>query len=258
MTQLVNPIQVLLIEDNPTQTQLLKQAFAFAEGGPFHVTSADRLQAGLRHLAQSWTDVILLDLGLPDSQGLETFTTVQAQAPQARIVVLTGLTDEATAIEAVRLGAQDYLLKTQVTGRLLSQIIQYAVESTWTDAQATRQPLHILLVGEELAAFQLAREYLAREAHVVETAASAPDALDRLRSQECDLVLTDGEIRVADGEPLAVAIKELSPDTPVIIVQEYGEDVPGEGALLAGVDLVLTRPLTLTRLQQALRQLTAE
>jgi len=91
-------------------------------------TRADRLSAGTRRLEQGDIDVILLDLDLPDSHGVDTFTKVYAQAQEKPIVVLTGLADETVGVKAVSGGAQDYLVKGQVDGNLISRSIRYAIE----------------------------------------------------------------------------------------------------------------------------------
>ena len=121
-------IKVLLIEDNPEYTDLLRRILSKENGPPFNLESANSLQAGLERLAKGDIAVILLDLTLPDSQGLDTFTRVHSQVPAVPIVILTGFDDEKLALEAVGKGAQDYLVKSQVDGKLLSRILRYAIE----------------------------------------------------------------------------------------------------------------------------------
>jgi DNA-binding NarL/FixJ family response regulator len=122
------PIKVLLIEDNPGDARLIREMLADVSGAWFDLEYADRLSSGLERLAVRDIDVILLDLMLPDSQRLDTFARTYTQAPQVPIVVLSYVDDEATAIEAVREGAQDYLVKGQVDGELLVRAIRYAIE----------------------------------------------------------------------------------------------------------------------------------
>ena len=88
----------------------------------------ESLSAGLQKLNGDGADVVLLDLGLPDSQGLETYTKAQSQFPGVPIVVLSGLHDESVAVKAVSKGAQDYLVKGQIEGNLLFRSIRYAIE----------------------------------------------------------------------------------------------------------------------------------
>lgn len=120
--------KVLLIEDDPDDALVLREMLAQEEDTRFDLECTDRLQAGLERLAERGADVLLLDLSLPDSLGLETVHKVHAQASDVPIVVLTGLDDEALAINAVREGAQDYLIKGKVDSNLLVRSIRYAIE----------------------------------------------------------------------------------------------------------------------------------
>ena len=101
---------VLLIEDNPGDARLIREMIAEDEA-PFTVHCADRLALGLEHLSNGETALVLLDLSLPDSFGLETFAKVYAHAPTVPIIVLTGNDDATVALSAVKGGAQDYLVK---------------------------------------------------------------------------------------------------------------------------------------------------
>jgi PAS domain S-box-containing protein len=121
-------ISVLLIEDSPTDVLLVQAAFATVSSARFAVTHTVRLSEGLQHLQQGQFSVVLLDLGLPDSQGMATLTTLCRQAPETPVVVLTALTDETLAIQSVQAGAQDYLLKGEITGPLLGRTLRYAIE----------------------------------------------------------------------------------------------------------------------------------
>jgi signal transduction histidine kinase len=124
------PIRALLIEDNPGDARLIREMLRDAIDANTAVTLAqvDRLAVGLEQLTTEVTDVVLLDLTLPDSQGLETFTRVHTQAPDVAIVVLSGLDDETLAVRAVQEGAQDYLVKGQVDGGAILRSMRYAIE----------------------------------------------------------------------------------------------------------------------------------
>ena len=124
----VSFIKVLLIEDNPADARLIQEMIVEARGAKLILDWTDRLASGLRHLAEHDIDLILLDLHLPDSAGLETLTKVQAQAPGLPIIALTGLDDETIAMQAVRKGAQDYLVKGEVNSSLLVRAVHYAIE----------------------------------------------------------------------------------------------------------------------------------
>ncbi|MBZ5609920.1 MAG: response regulator [Acidobacteriia bacterium] len=121
-------IRVLLIEDNPADARLLGELLRETGAGRVKMEHVEELGAAVEFLYREQFDVILLDLSLPDGQGLETIARVHSHAPKVPIVVLTGLDDEAIAVRALRSGAQDYLVKGRVDGDLLLRSIRYASE----------------------------------------------------------------------------------------------------------------------------------
>ncbi|MGH7257659.1 MAG: response regulator, partial [Nitrospiraceae bacterium] len=120
-------MNVLLIEDNEDDAELIKEALAEQRDQPFELDWVARLDTGLEKLTQGPVDAILVDLSLPDSQGLETVDRVLARFHDAPVVVLTGLDDEAVAEGALRRGAQDYLVKGRLDADTLKRAIRYAV-----------------------------------------------------------------------------------------------------------------------------------
>ncbi len=122
------PVTILFIEDNPGDARLLRETFAEGEHAGIALECASDLRAGLERLAKGGIDAVLLDLGLPDSEGLATLSKVQAKAFDLPVIVLTGLDDQALAERAVREGAQDYLVKGQVPAFLLCRSVRYAIE----------------------------------------------------------------------------------------------------------------------------------
>ena len=126
----MTPIKILLIEDTPEDAEVLREAFAKEKSTPFAVTHVDRLSRGLKSLTEQKFDLVLLDLQLPDSNGIDTLVRVRQQAPGVPIVVLTASDDEALASQAVTKGAQDYLVKgyVQVYSNLLWRSVRYAIE----------------------------------------------------------------------------------------------------------------------------------
>jgi signal transduction histidine kinase/DNA-binding response OmpR family regulator len=133
-------IKVLLIEDNPGDARLLQEMLVGARG-TFELKHAKRLSTGLEQLAAGEPDVILLDFSLPDSLGFDTLVKIHAQAPSVPIIVLSGLDDEALMVQAVRAGAQDYLVKGQVAeGRsdLLVRAMRYAIERKQAEMRQAR------------------------------------------------------------------------------------------------------------------------
>jgi PAS domain S-box-containing protein len=120
-------MRILLVEDNPGDARLLRERLA--EGGSrFELTHVDRLSAGLECLAKSSFEVVLLDLSLPDSQGQDTVLGIRAASKSIPIVVLTGVEDEELGVRLIQAGAQDYFVKGQVTGPLLTRSLRYAAE----------------------------------------------------------------------------------------------------------------------------------
>ena len=121
-------IKTLLIEDNPDDALLMQEELAASKWVSFDVEWVERLSEGLDRLAQGRTDIVLLDLGLPDSSGADTCHRVHAAAPRVPIVVLTGLNNEALGVQLLKEGAQDYLIKGDVQSNLLVRSILYAIE----------------------------------------------------------------------------------------------------------------------------------
>lgn len=123
-----SPVRLLIVEDNPGDARLLSHLLQKAGPDRFTIIHVDRLQRALDYLSAHPVDLVLLDLSLPDARGLETVRRITAAAPDTPIVVLTGLNDEGFALQAVREGAQDYLLKSQIDTLLLVRSIGYAIE----------------------------------------------------------------------------------------------------------------------------------
>src|SRR5262249_16021804 len=121
-------IRILMIEDNPGDARLIREMLIDVPGVAFTLKIANRLAKGLELLEQDPVDVLLLDLSLPDSQGLDTLRRGHAAASTIPIVVLTGFDDETVGTMAVQEGAQDYLVKGQVDKNLLIRALRYAIE----------------------------------------------------------------------------------------------------------------------------------
>jgi PAS domain S-box-containing protein len=122
------PLKVLLVEDNPGDARMVRELLHQVGPIPIELQHVERLAQAIRYMREDGFNAIVLDLCLPDSQGLQTFTLAYTPAPRAPIVVLTGLRDEEIAMRAVREGAQDYLIKGQVDGALLYHSIRYSIE----------------------------------------------------------------------------------------------------------------------------------
>ena len=141
-------LHILLVEDNPGDADLLQEAMAQVANQPA-ITHAERMQQALAYLKQGEPfDVVLLDLGLPDSTGLATLQRAHDVASRLPIIVLTGLEDEALGTEAVRNGAQDYLVKGQSSPRMLMRAIRHAIERK--QAEQEREKLLQAVEAEQL------------------------------------------------------------------------------------------------------------
>jgi len=136
-------IDVLLVEDNPGDAFLIKELLRQADPIEFNLNHADYLQNAIANLEQVSFDIILLDLILPDSQGIEAFVKLQAIHPHVPIILLTGMNDNELATEIVRQGAQDYLIKGQTNRELLIQAILYAIERKQIQLQLEQHILEL-------------------------------------------------------------------------------------------------------------------
>lgn len=122
-------LKILLIEDDDDDAFLLKEMFGDDEKTvSIGIDHMPTLTEGIRRIRQGGIDVVLSDLGLPESQGLDTLQALLAEAGELPVIVLTGLADQKIGSAAVHAGAQDYLFKGQVTGSLLVRSILYAIE----------------------------------------------------------------------------------------------------------------------------------
>lgn len=122
------PLNLLAVEDNPRDVRLLQIALSEVPGLPHKLEVVGDIASAHTRLRTGGIDVVLLDLGLPGSQGTQTLVNFQKGAPDLPVVVLTGLADEQAAMEAARMGAQDYLVKGRMFGELLPRVLRYAVE----------------------------------------------------------------------------------------------------------------------------------
>jgi diguanylate cyclase (GGDEF)-like protein len=138
---------VLLIEDNPGDARLIREMLAEEPDSPFQLHFSERLAHGLDFLASRKADLVLLDLSLPDSLGLETFAKVYEHSPAVPIIVLTGTDDKTVALNAVKGGAQDYLVKGKLDRELLVRAMQYSIERKRYQVQIEHQANYDALTG---------------------------------------------------------------------------------------------------------------
>jgi len=149
-------MHVLLIEDNPGDARLVEEMLKESGTDDFELKQAGSLQSGLRILSEGCgNQVILLDLELPDVSGLETLRRIAPFAEEASVVVITGSQDERLGIEALKVGAIDYLIKGQIDGHQLRRILHYAVERHYMQME-----LHSLTLHDELTGLHNRRGFL--------------------------------------------------------------------------------------------------
>ena len=189
-----HPVTVLHIEDNAEHVELLEQLIATSDGvQSFRTVQAGTVAEALVRLRRGGVDLILLDLSLPDSDGIETFIRVIEAAPEVPIVVMSGIKDVALAVETVQLGAQDYLVKGHVDNHLLVRSMQYAIERKRVQLQLKRTNDELERhVQERTAALQAANVRLQREIaerrkaeeSTLESNRQLATALDKLRNSQ--------------------------------------------------------------------------
>jgi signal transduction histidine kinase len=146
------PLQVLLIEDNTADASMIADLLTQARGWAFALTWVSDLSAGIGRLRGGGIDLVLLDLGLPESTGLATVQRLMAQGVAVpTLIVLSGITDEEIAIKTLQLGAQDYLVKGQVDSALLLRAIRYAIGRRQAEEAMTRELLRTRELANEKA-----------------------------------------------------------------------------------------------------------
>ncbi|MEW6519151.1 MAG: response regulator [Thermodesulfobacteriota bacterium] len=121
-------ISLLIVEDNPADVLLIREHLSESPSKRYDIAVAETLADAIERLKKSDIDVVLLDLSLPDSSGLDTVRTLITRYPNLAIIILTGLQDEQVALQTVRYGAQDFIEKKQITSILLNRSISYSLE----------------------------------------------------------------------------------------------------------------------------------
>lgn len=125
---MMQDLRLLLVEDNPSDARLVRLMLSEVRSARHAVTVAGRLDVALEHLAGTAFDAVLLDMHLPDSRGLDTVRVVVEAAGAVPVVVLTGLDDDSVGTDAIRVGAQDYLVKSDIEPGLVGRVITHAIE----------------------------------------------------------------------------------------------------------------------------------
>ena len=141
------PVTILLVEDNPGDLRLVKEMLDESGCGKFRLLHADQLLATVPLLDREQIDILLLDLSLPDGAGLDTLVKMHALSPGVPIVVLSHAEDEGLAVKAVRMGAQDFLVKSRISGPLLTRSLRYALERRQIEEHLHHLAHHDALTG---------------------------------------------------------------------------------------------------------------
>src|SRR5678815_3413773 len=185
-----HPVKVLVIDDNPEHVAFLERLLGLSPAGAdFDLDSADSLAGGFERLKQGDIELILLDLGLGESEGLDTFRRVAERAPDVAIIVFSGSADVELALETVQLGAQDYLIKGLVDNQLL-------VRSMWYACERKRAQLELKRANDEL------------ERRVEERTAMLQQANTRLQKEIADRRRAEEET-LESNRQLAAALGQL-------------------------------------------------
>ena len=161
---------LLVVEDSEGDARLLREMFKENAANAIVMSHVGSMKEAERHLAEYEVDIVLLDLGLPDSQGLEAVRRAHAAAPDVPLVILSGLDDERMAVEALQQGAQDYLIKGQVDARSLMRALRHAIERQTLEAAARALSATVEAARKEAEAATAAKAtFVANMSHEIRT-----------------------------------------------------------------------------------------
>ncbi len=166
----INVTALLVVEDSPGDARLLREMFDEDAAKSTIMTHVGTMQEAEEHLAEAIVDIVLLDLGLPDAQGMDAVRRARAAAPSVPLVVLSGMDDEQLAVQALQDGAQDYLIKGQIDSRSLLRALRYAIERKSLQAAALALSATVDIAREEAEAASAAKAtFVANMSHEIRT-----------------------------------------------------------------------------------------
>ncbi len=234
-------IKLLLIEDDPADTELFKDILSDIRHATIDIACANRLSSAFKYLEDGSIDVILTDLDLPDSHGLDTVININEKFLEVPVIVLSGFDHEDLAIESVKLGAQDYLIKGQIDADRLIRSIRYSIER-----HRLIQELKSLAIKDELTGLYNRRGFLVLARKQLEMAARVNKLLwliyldidnmkwinDNLGHKQGDEALIDMSdilkhtfresdiiARIGGDEFAIVALNEFEPDSHKMVAR---------------------------------------
>jgi PAS domain S-box-containing protein len=220
-------LTVLLVEDNAGDARLLIEYLSEAPGNPFVLEHVELLSDGLDRLQKGGIALVLLDLSLPDSFGLETFARTHAAAPELPIIVMSGRDDESLAIKTVHEGAQDYLVKGHVDSRLLVRSMRYAIERKRAEEALAKERdlLHTLLENlpdriyfkdDQSRFLRVSRAVMEQFKISDPTQAVGKTDFDFFTAEHAQVALNDEKLVMRTGEPIIGKVeRETLPDGTV-------------------------------------------
>ena len=260
--------KILLVEHQDVFAEMARENLAQIGNPCFLVTHAKRFSEARRLLAQESFDVVLLDLFLPDSVGLETYSKVQKAAPSAPVVAMTATVDEELAFEAVKLGAQDYLVKGQLDGRTLARVIRHAIERRRAQEHLRQREEFFRLITENIKDMVAVLDANGRRiynnhsyqpilGHPAELAGS--DSFAEIHPEDRTRIETVFRRTLTTAEAQLAEFRFLLPDGSVRHIESLGNavrDAAGSASQVVVVSRDITeRKLAEQRLQAALSDL---
>ena len=219
-------IRVLLVEDNPGDAFYIKALLSEIGVNSLELIHVEHLNAAFRYLLDNERfDIILLDLSLPDSQGIETLLALLDQAPGLPIVVLTDLDDESVAIQALRAQAQDYLVKDQVNAPLLKRTIRYAIERAQLLEKLRQRETQLQVLNQKLQCrVQVCTVEMGQMNHQLQVlqTLSSTDTLTKIRNRRYFEVFFEQEWRCSLLNDASLSIIMIDIDQFKLFNDTYG------------------------------------
>ncbi len=228
---------LLLIEDNPGDAHLLREMFNDHGSQDTELTQVGCMSDAEKHLEQGQVDIIMLDLGLPDAQGLETLRRARAAAPHVPLVILTAMDDESLAVKALQEGAQDYLIKGQIEPRGLFRALRYAIErKVMEDAlflEKERAQVTLNSIGDAVICTDISGHITFLNLAAEKMAGwSRQDAAGRLMREVFRIL--DATNREATANPMQMAIghdRTVHLQSNCILIRHDGFEIPIENSV---------------------------